>query len=215
VLGLERFTLGHERGGSQDHARIIRIDYHDDDYIPLVRDSYTTIQDVERESGLKLIHITGEIMMVKKDDPRSEILGAYEEAMTKANLKYEIWNQNEIQRRFPQFCLESNVVGLYTKDSGLVDAAMTNAAHIQLARRNGATIEENCQVLKMEKDKDGVHVLVHTTKDMFCARHVIVTAGGWTNQVLSSLDIKLPLTITQEQATFVATPNLKDFTKNR
>ncbi|XP_077864359.1 peroxisomal sarcosine oxidase-like [Saccoglossus kowalevskii] len=104
VLGLERFTLGHERGGSQDHARIIRVDYHDDDYTPLVRDSYTTIQDVERESGLKLIHITGRLMMVNKDDPRSEIVAAYEDAMTKANLNYEIINSTEIQRRFPQFC---------------------------------------------------------------------------------------------------------------
>ncbi|MGQ0669987.1 MAG: FAD-dependent oxidoreductase, partial [Actinomycetota bacterium] len=28
VLGLEQFELGHERGASQDHSRIIRLSYH-------------------------------------------------------------------------------------------------------------------------------------------------------------------------------------------
>ena len=33
ALGLERFELGHERGASQDHSRIIRLSYHRPDYV--------------------------------------------------------------------------------------------------------------------------------------------------------------------------------------
>ena len=29
VLGIEQFALGHDRGESQDHSRIIRLSYHD------------------------------------------------------------------------------------------------------------------------------------------------------------------------------------------
>jgi glycine/D-amino acid oxidase-like deaminating enzyme len=29
VIGLEQFELGHTRGESQDHSRIIRLSYHD------------------------------------------------------------------------------------------------------------------------------------------------------------------------------------------
>jgi sarcosine oxidase len=32
VLGLERFHLGHERGASEDHSRLIRLSYHTLEY---------------------------------------------------------------------------------------------------------------------------------------------------------------------------------------
>ena len=35
VLGLEQFELGHDRGGSQDHSRIIRYTYHSPHYARL------------------------------------------------------------------------------------------------------------------------------------------------------------------------------------
>ena len=33
VLGIEQFELGHVRGESQDHSRIIRLSYHDTTYV--------------------------------------------------------------------------------------------------------------------------------------------------------------------------------------
>ena len=44
---------------------------------------------------------------------------------------------------------------------------------------------------------------------------MIVTAGAWINQVLSSVDVHVPVTVTQEQVTYIATPNVKDFKKER
>ena len=35
VLGIERFGLGHERGASQDHSRIIRLAQHQSEYAAL------------------------------------------------------------------------------------------------------------------------------------------------------------------------------------
>ena len=35
VLGLEQFELGHVRGESQDHSRIIRLSYHTPGYVDL------------------------------------------------------------------------------------------------------------------------------------------------------------------------------------
>jgi sarcosine oxidase len=37
VLGLERFELGHQRGASQDHSRIIRLSYHRPDHVRFAR----------------------------------------------------------------------------------------------------------------------------------------------------------------------------------
>ena len=37
VLAIEQYRLGHERGASEDHSRIIRHSYHTADYASLTR----------------------------------------------------------------------------------------------------------------------------------------------------------------------------------
>ncbi|XP_077861768.1 monomeric sarcosine oxidase-like [Saccoglossus kowalevskii] len=215
VLGLEQFKLGHDNGGSQDHSRIIRLIYHDDCYTKLVRHTYTAFDEVEKESGIKLVYKCGGLEFARNDEPQGKhLLQQHAKSMDKQNIPYELLNGNEIRQRFPQFQTDSNVIGLYDKNSGLVDAAMANATHIQLARKHGATIRENCKVEKIEKDKDGVHALVYTNQGVFRCRRIIVTAGAWSNHVLGSVGIHIPLTVTQEQVTYLATPNMKEFTKD-
>ncbi|XP_077982862.1 monomeric sarcosine oxidase-like [Glandiceps talaboti] len=215
VLGLEQFKLGHDNGGSQDHSRIIRLLYHEECYTKLVRDTYTAFEEVERESGLQLVYKCGGLEFARSGSAGTRIIELYAEAMDKQNIPYERLNANQIRQRYPQISSEVDIVGLYQKDSGLVDAAMANATHTQLARKHGATILENCKVLKIEKDGDGIHALVRTSQGVFRCRRVIVTAGAWTNHVLGSVGVHIPLTVTQEQVTYLATPHIKDFTKDK
>ena len=56
---------------------------------------------------------------------------------------------------------------------------------------------------------------VVTTKAKFTCRKLIVTAGAWINEVLGSIGVHVPVTVTQEQVTYFATPHVKDFTKDR
>jgi sarcosine oxidase len=58
------------------------------------------------------------------------------------------------------------------------------------------------------------HVEVVTDDEVIRAEHVIVTADARTNEVLAGLT-RLPLTISQEQVTYYATPNLLDFSPAR
>ena len=48
VLGLEQYELGHERGASEDHSRIIRLSYDQQVYADLARHSYAAWREVER-----------------------------------------------------------------------------------------------------------------------------------------------------------------------
>ena len=56
---------------------------------------------------------------------------------------------------------------------------------------------------------------VDTTKGVFSCRKVIVTAGAWINYVLESVGVHVPVYVTQEQVTYLATSHMKHFTKNR
>ena len=49
VLGLEQFALGHHRGASQDHSRIIRLAQHQDAYAALAAPAYWAWAAVEEE----------------------------------------------------------------------------------------------------------------------------------------------------------------------
>jgi len=42
VLGLEQFELGHEKGASEDHSRIIRLTYHTPEYVALAHHAYSS-----------------------------------------------------------------------------------------------------------------------------------------------------------------------------
>ena len=47
VLGLEQFELGHHRGASHDHARIIRRSYHTPGYVRLADLAYAAWAELE------------------------------------------------------------------------------------------------------------------------------------------------------------------------
>ena len=59
VLGLEQFELGHVRGESQDHSRIIRLSYHTPGYVELAKFAYQAWAELERDSGEQLVLRTG------------------------------------------------------------------------------------------------------------------------------------------------------------
>ena len=49
VLVIEQFPLGHGRGGSDDHSRIIRHAYHSADYTTMTHEMFRAWADVEDE----------------------------------------------------------------------------------------------------------------------------------------------------------------------
>ena len=64
---------------------------------------------------------------------------------------FEKYEGESIRSKFPQFNATPRWTSIFQKDSGLVDAAMGNAVHIQLARKYGATILENAAVIRVAK----------------------------------------------------------------
>ncbi|XP_067651411.1 monomeric sarcosine oxidase-like [Haliotis asinina] len=213
VLGLEQFSLGHERGGSQDLSRIIRLTYHDDRYTKLTPDTFKAWSQIERESGLQVVWLTGGLQLARKGQTDA-IMEKYAVAMDRNNIKYDRLSNKQLMARYPQFTVGPDVVALYQEQGGLVDAAMGNAVHIQLARGNGATILENCPATRLTRAKNG-NVIVHTTKGVFECRKVVVTSGGWLNSVLGTIGVHVPVTVTQEQVTYYATPHMKEFTEKK
>ena len=209
VLGLEQFQLGHVHGGSQDHSRIIRLTYHHKDYTRLTPHTYPAWATLEEESAVKIVTQTGSIELALKDGAYQQDIETYANAMDAADIPYERFGGDEVMRRYPQFKIKQEVDALWQEKTGIADANKGNAAHIGMARYHGATILDQCPIRAIRPFEDGVEV--ETEQGTFSCRRLIVTAGAWTDQVLADVGINLRITATQEQITYYATPNLKEF----
>nr|MBA3414370.1 N-methyl-L-tryptophan oxidase [Chloroflexia bacterium] len=213
VLALEQFRLGHERGSSQDHSRIIRRSYHDPRYIALATPAYDLWHQMEAESGVRLLLKTGGLDLEAIGTTGIKDVAHCAAAMADHGIPHEELDAAEIMHRWPQFNLPDGVRGLFQADGGLVDAAKANAVHIALARGHGATVRDDLPVRALRSVGDGVEVV--TDEGVFAAGHVVVAAGAWTNDVLRSVGMEWPLTVTQEQVTYFATPHVRDFAPDR
>src|SRR6266576_3348035 len=70
VLGLEQFSIVHGLGSSLGHTRMIRLAYYEHpDYVPLLRRAYQLWDQLEAESGEKILYRTGGVYMGSPTPP--------------------------------------------------------------------------------------------------------------------------------------------------
>jgi sarcosine oxidase len=211
VLGIEQFAIGHDRGASQDHSRIIRHSYHSPLYVSLTVAAYEEWRELERALGRDLLVVTGGLDLWP---PGAAIpMADYTKSLTGCGIPFELLDAGQIAGRWPQFEVGRDVVGLWQEDAGIVPAALCNAAHIDLARRNGAVLREHSPVSSITER--GGEILVEAGDATFACERLVLTADAWTNELLAHLDLRLPLTVTQEQVTFWATPRPERFAPGR
>jgi sarcosine oxidase len=218
VLGIEQFRLGHEWGASQDHSRIIRLAQHQSEYAGLASHAYEAWQEVEEESGQQLVLKTGGVVIEAPDERDPEKIGTrnvdgYVAAFKEHGFDYELLSPDELMNRWPQFRLRGSERAIYQKDTGLVDARRANAVHVALARARGAKILEETPVRAVRPSGEGVEVI--TDEQTYLADRAIIASDMWTNEVLKETGTQIPLTVTQEQVTYYATPNLREFAPDR
>jgi sarcosine oxidase len=147
------------------------------------------------------------------EPPDVNDLASYANGMRAAEIPFEELTADEVMYRWPQYRLDGGERALYQADGGLVDSGKGIAAHVALARAHGATVLDQTPARAIRVAGNGVEV--ETDAGTFTAGKVIIAADAWTNQLLASFGISWPLTILQEQVTFFATPNLRDFAPDR
>jgi sarcosine oxidase len=134
VLGLEQFELGHVRGESQDHSRIIRLSYHTPGYVELAKFAFEAWAELERDAGERVVLRTGGLDVGPRESAIP--LSTYSDSMDAAGVPYERLDAGEIMRRWPQWRLTDDMHGLFQEQSGIAMAARGNAAHVRMAYAN-------------------------------------------------------------------------------
>jgi sarcosine oxidase len=200
VVGLEKFALGHVNGASHDSSRIVRRSYHAPAYVRLAGEAYDDWTALGEAAGAPLVVPTGGIDLFPPD--AAIPMADYTNSLTECGVPFDVLDPAQVADRWPRVVLPEGGLALHQADTGMVHAAATVATLQRLACDRGAELRDNTPARVVSADSTGVTVAT-PTGEIHCGR-VVVTADAWTNDVVSALGVRLPLTVTQEQVSYFA-----------
>ena len=180
VLGLDQFSPPHTNGSSHGGTRITRKAIGEGlEYTPITLRSYEIWLEIENETGMKLLQITGGLIMSSKSGKsyKANFFKSTVEAAKRYNIPHEILNATEIRRRFPQFIVKDDEVGYYEYDAGFLRPEECIKANLMLAKKYGAQIHLDEKVTNFQ-ERNGL-VYVKTNRNNYVAKKLIVSAGAW------------------------------------
>jgi sarcosine oxidase len=213
VLALEQYELGHGRGASEDHSRVIRHAYSRTDYTTLTPAAYQSWSVAEQETGLRLVQRTGGLVIAEQGSAGIDSLEATATAMAARGLPFELLSGGQVSERWPQWRLGDLHAALFDPEAGILDIRRASAAHLALARARGAIIRPEAPVSAIAESTHEVRVTA--AGERYTADRVVLAGGAWNPILLELLGTSLPITLTEEQVTYFATPNVRAFTPER
>lgn len=183
VVGLERFGPLHARGSSHGDSRIIRLGYFEDPaYVPLLKRAYANWRGLERDTGARVLDVTGVLQIGRPDAP---IVKGSRAACEMYGLDHEVLDADRMARRYPQFHLDIDDIAVFDPAGGVIDPECADLAMLRAAAANGASLRFGETVTAIEPADGGVTVT--TAGESLRARRVIVSTGSHIAELVPRL----------------------------
>jgi sarcosine oxidase len=196
VLGIEQFTSPHDKGSSHGGSRMIRQAYWESpDYIPLVLRAYELWEELQQEAGMRLLNITGGLILGSAD---SKLVTRGIAAAEQHSIKYSVLGPHEIRQRFPAITPLDGDVAVHELRAGYLLPEECIRAQLKLASRSGAELHFEERVLTW--NADSTPATVATNRAVYEAEHLVITAGPWAAQALGGF---LPLKVTRQVVAWI------------
>jgi sarcosine oxidase len=208
VLGLEQFSLGHDRGSSHGQTRIIRTAYYEHPaYVPLVRRAYERWYELEQRQGM---HLLTECALLSIGPPGGEMIRGVRASAQEHHLPVEQLASDELRRRFPQFHLADEQVGLLEQSAGFLYVEQCVLAHIRAAEKLGAVAHAHEPVISWQAGAGGVRV--QTSAAVYTAAKLVIAVGPWAARLLQAWGAKL--TVMRQVALWFGTRDSRSFCRS-
>jgi len=189
VVGLEQFTLAHDRGSSHGRSRVTRQAYFENPaYVPLLGRANELWTQLQRDSGRRLMEITGGLML---GPPEGGVVQGTLASARMHGLPHEVLDASEVRRRFPAFSIQDGTIGVLDKVAGVLFPEDCIRAHAAAAMQAGADLRWQEPLLGWKATGDSVQV--KTTRGTYAASTIVLCAGPWMGQLLAEL--RLPLAV--------------------
>ncbi len=187
VLGLDRYSPPHTFGSSHGDTRITRLAIGEgEQYSPLALRSFALWREIERETGRQLLTVTGGLIISSPatagHNNVADFFGNTLRAAKKYGIAHDVLDARQIRNRFPQFNVRDDEIGYWEKNAGFLRPEECITAQLELAAKDGATIQTGEQALGFQQRGDTV--VVTTNRGEYTAEKLMVTAGPWLPALL-------------------------------
>ena len=109
--------------------------------------------------------------------------------------------------------IDDDVVAMYQRDTGLVDIRRANAAHLARARQMGVTVKPHTRVTDVRSSDTEVTIVAGD--EIYTAESAVLCVASWLPRLAGALGLAWPMTLSEEQVTYFATPHLRQFAPDR
>ncbi len=196
VIGFDRFSPPHEQGSHGGETRAFRTIYTEHpDYVPLMKRALEHWERLAAEGRPELLTWTGVLSLGEADSP---LLDGVQQSADVHGLPVQVLSADEVRRRYPALNPPGNFSGLLDTRAGLIDVSAALGCALQGARRLGAELRLDREVLGWSVE--GREVRVDTRAERIRAKRLVITAGAWSGAILKAL--KLPLVARRQVLTW-------------
>ncbi|CAL8344381.1 unnamed protein product [Arctogadus glacialis] len=189
TLLLEQFVLPHTRGSSHGQTRIIRKAYDQDYYTVMMEECYRLWAQLEEEASVKLVRQTGLLVMGPENSSQYQ---AVKNTLQKNRVPMVILPPEEFSKHIPNVNLSEGDGALVDTTAGVLFADRALRAVQGQFLKLGGIIKDGQKVSDI---KPGALVTVMASGGVYRAKNLVLTAGSWTNGMLSYIGLQLPLKV--------------------
>lgn len=189
VLLLDAFDPPHSHASHHGETRIIRHAYGEGkDYVPLALRAQTLWEELEKESGESIFLKTGVLNIGERSRPFiSTLIASAEEYQLPIN----VLSAEQANARYEGLNLPPEFIACLESTSGVLRCENAINAYRQLALAHGAELRTYHRVSDIDVSKEAVTVTANGHE--FSAKKLVVSVGAWSNDILSMLDLSLPI----------------------
>ena len=198
VIGLEQFSIAHDRGSSHGQTRIIRTAYFEHSaYVPLLIRSYELWQELEAISHKRLLEPTG---LLEIGPPNGVILTGIEKSAREHSLEIERMSSSQSEQRFPMCHVPDHMEAIFEPTAGMLYVEECVSAYARAAEQQKAEVRSQTRVERIEFEKNPV--VIHLDNEKIMADRVVICGGPWASQLL---DVSLPLEVARKHLHWYST----------
>jgi monomeric sarcosine oxidase len=205
VLLLEKDAIA--SGSTGDSSAIIRHHYGSKRiYAEMARWSHEFYRQFEERTGEPLAYEPNPLVRlgVEGDWSGEYALSGYE-TLSSLDIPVRRLDAESLREEFPMLSLSAVDFGVADETAAYSDAADAAMGFSRAAQARGATVATGTAVTDIEAD-DGAVTAVRTDRGRVETDDLVVTAGPWTDPLMSSVGVDVPLEPSREQVLLLSLP---------
>lgn len=179
VIGIEQYSIGHEKGSSAHQSRAFRMAYAEHEgYVPLLKHAREHWIALNADSIQQVFYETGGLYLSNKAEG---IVQDSVAAAKKHDVPHYLLDSDEIHQRHPVFSIPDDTIAMVEPLAGMIVPERAIETFINIATEHGADLRQNVKVLNWHETDNGVEV--ETSEGIVKGDKLVLCKGAWTNEI--------------------------------